>query len=401
MCGGSAVVFEGHHDRVGPVGEEQVRRVLREGSASKRLPAGLFVRAVMARGVRPRVKARARAGTSMARELLGAADMTATQHAVAYESVVSSMELAESETLDPTCLAGLVEDWIEHVLPPADTHPAPLHRAMRYAVLSGGKRLRPLLLLHVASACAASGPGVELALRAACAVELVHAASLVHDDLPCFDDADERRGRPTVHVLTGEPMAVLVGDALLSLAFEVLAGAPSRMATRALKLLRVLGQATGSASGIIGGQSLEGAATREDATAGFSAEQVEHYHAMKTGALFRFAAEAGAVAAGAASSASWAEVGQLVGAWYQMADDLMDACADAEVAGKPVGRDAALGRPRAIRCDGEDRVRTRMTCLLDEIHARIAGLAIAPRPLLALVEQVHRHVLHAVGEGAA
>lgn len=319
--------------------------------------------------------------------------MQATQHALGdHEHPTSDAFAREPRALDPREFGELVEAWLDRVLPAADAEPAPLHQAMRYAVFSGGKRLRPQLLLHVAAACAATSAEIELVVRAACAVELVHAASLVHDDLPCFDDAGERRGRLTIHVVAGEAMAVLVGDALLALASEVIADAPPRMARRTLSLVRLLAQATGSMSGIIGGQSLEiGSAD------GFSSEQVNRYHAMKTGALFRFAAEAGAVAAGAANSASWARVGELVGAWYQMADDLLDARAAAEITGKPVGRDAALGRPSAVLCHGEEHVRARMAELLDEIRARVSALAVAPQALLALVEQVHQQVLVAVG----
>src|ERR1700712_2921658 len=155
---------------------------------------------------------------------------------------------------------------------------------MRYAVFSGGKRLRPQLLLQVAYACGAQPAELELALRAACSVELIHAASLVHDDLPCFDDAAERRGQPTVHARFGESMAVLVGDALMAQAFEILADTPPPLSHPGLPLGRPLCRASGSSSGIIGGQSLEhdGPDRTPGAMPRFPPELIERYHAMKT-----------------------------------------------------------------------------------------------------------------------
>src|SRR5689334_21360087 len=193
-----------------------------------------------------------------------------------------------------------------------------LHPAMRHALLSGGKRLRPRLVLAVARSCAAAGDEIELALRAACAVELVHAASLVHDDLPCFDDAATRRGQPTVHVRFGEPSAVLAGDALLTLAFEVLADAPPSLSRPALELVRLLALAVGAREGIIGGQALELAP--DDSQDSDGRRRLERYHAGKTAALFRFAAQSGAVAARAVATDPWADVGRLVGLAHQAAD---------------------------------------------------------------------------------
>lgn len=292
-----------------------------------------------------------------------------------------------------------LEEHLVALLPPIVSPPEGLHRAMWHAVFPGGKRIRPRLLLTVAAACAADGAELELAMAAACAVELVHSASLVHDDLPCFDDASTRRGRPTVHKLYGDALAVLAGDALLTLAFESLADSPPRLARRALRIVRLLGQATGSREGIIGGQSLEQdahAAAPLDAVSekdGMLPDVLDRYHAMKTAALFRLAAEAGATAAGATDCSAWGEVGQCLGLAFQLADDLCDAVGAPTAAGKPVRRDAALGRPNAAVLVGEDYTRTRLAELLALALARTDELAADPKPLRQLIAELSTHFI--------
>ena len=281
-----------------------------------------------------------------------------------------------------------LEEALSALLPAPETEPQALHRAMRHAVFPGGKRIRPRLLLTVAAACAADESETELALHAACAVELIHSASLVHDDLPCFDDAAQRRGTPTVHRAFGEPLAVLAGDALLTRAFEIMAESPPRLARRALRIVRLLGAATGSREGIIGGQSLE-----QDHLAAEFGGILDRYHAMKTAALFRLAAEAGATAAGAADAPAWAEVGQCLGLAYQLADDLCDTCGSADSLGKPVHRDEALGRPNAVAVAGERATRTRLESLLERVLLRTRALAAEPKPITALVEDLGGHFL--------
>ena len=296
--------------------------------------------------------------------------------------------IAVETAVTPSAIDSLVEQWLARALPAADAQPQALHRAMRYAVFSGGKRLRPQLLLQVAYACGAQPAELELAVRAACAVELIHAASLVHDDLPCFDDAVERRGQPTVYARFGESMAVLVGDALMSQAFEILADTPLLLSHRALRLVRLLCRATGSASGIIGGQSLEhdGLTSSPGALPQFSPELIERYHAMKTGALFRLATESAAVATGATNPTAWAAVGDLVGMGYQLADDLLEVR----------GRTAALGRPTALLSRSEAALKNQMQALLPELRARILSLAVAPAPLLAFLDGVHGQFLRSL-----
>ncbi len=278
-----------------------------------------------------------------------------------------------------------LEEHLEALLPELTTPPQTLHRAMRHAVFPGGKRMRPRLLLTVAAACAADKAEMQLAMSAACAVELVHSASLVHDDLPCFDDAGTRRGRPSVHKLYGEALAVLAGDALLTRAFEVLSEAPPRLARRALRIVGLLGQATGSKEGIIGGQGLEQHLT---SVAALTPEVLGRYHSMKTAALFRLASAAGAIAAGAPDASAWAEIGQLLGLAYQLADDLCDACGSSSAAGKPVRRDAILGRPNAAVRVGETYTRTGINIFIEQTVTRTRVLTADPTPLVRLIEEM-------------
>ena len=212
--------------------------------------------------------------------------------------------------------------------------PPRLIASMRHAVFPAGARVRPRLTLAVAAACGEDDPSVTDA--AACAIEFMHCASLVHDDLPCFDDADIRRGVPTVHKAFGEPLAVLAGDALILLAFQtlgLLAHAPQKLSL----LLLTVSRAVGAPAGIIAGQAWECE----------SKIDLRHYHRAKTGALFGAATIAGAAAAGA-DAEPWRQLGETLGEAYQAADDIRDACADAAEIGKPIGRDQALGRPNAV-----------------------------------------------------
>ena len=212
--------------------------------------------------------------------------------------------------------------------------PPRLAAAIRHAVFPGGARIRPRLCLAVAGACGEDRPAVAAA--AAAAIELLHCASLVHDDLPCFDDAPVRRGRPSVHRAFGERLAVLAGDALIVVAFEALARGAGSAPERLVPLLLTLGQAVGMPAGIVAGQAWE----CEPRVA------LADYQRAKTGALFAAATMMGATAAGA-DGAAWRALGERLGEAYQVADDIHDAAGDPELLGKPVGRDAALGRPSA------------------------------------------------------
>lgn len=213
--------------------------------------------------------------------------------------------------------------------------PARLAQALHYSVTPGGARIRPTILLSVAMACGDDRP--RLSDAAAVALELIHCASLVHDDLPCFDDADTRRGKATVHKAYSEPLAVLTGDSLIVLAFDVLAEAAGKDCDRALKMIRVLSQRTGMPFGICAGQGWE-----SEAQVNLSA-----YHRAKTGALFIAATQMGALSAGQ-DAEQWEELGARIGEAFQVADDLRDALYDADTLGKPVGQDAAHHRPNAV-----------------------------------------------------
>ncbi|MBS0579129.1 MAG: polyprenyl synthetase family protein [Proteobacteria bacterium] len=217
----------------------------------------------------------------------------------------------------------------------ASAGPPLLAKAIRYAVFSGGARVRPRLCLAVAQACGCEQPAVVGA--AAGAIELLHCASLVHDDLPCFDDADMRRGRASVHKAFGEPLAILAGDALIVLAFQMLARVADAAGARLPALLSIIASAVGPAKGIVGGQAWE----CEPRVV------LSDYHQAKTGALFSAAAMAGAVAA-ARDPLPWRAVGARLGEAFQVADDIRDAAGEAGEIGKPAGRDAQLGRPSAV-----------------------------------------------------
>ncbi len=213
--------------------------------------------------------------------------------------------------------------------------PPRLHQAMRHAVFPGGARMRPRLVYAVAESCGQID--VKTATAAAVSIELLHCASLVHDDLPCFDDAAIRRGRPSVHRAFGEAVAVLAGDGLIVLAFEVLAKGEIDC-VRLPQLLSVMAQGVGAARGIIAGQAWESEPS----------PNLRAYHRAKTGALFEAATCAGAIAGGGDPEV-WREVGGLLGEAYQIADDLLDALGGSEQAGKPVGQDMEHGRPNAAR----------------------------------------------------
>jgi len=234
--------------------------------------------------------------------------------------------------------------------------PPRLAGALRHAVFPGGGRVRPRLLLAVAQAC--GDPEPSLSDAAAAALELLHCASLVHDDLPCFDDAATRRGLPSVHAAHGEPIALLAGDALIVAAFETLARAAPADPARAAALSLIVARAVGMPHGITAGQAWESEA----------AVDVEAYHRAKTGALFVAAAAAGAVAAGA-DPGPWRAVGEGLGAAYQVADDLADAMAGDT--GKPCGQDAAHARPNAVAAFGVGGAAARLEALIGEAVAAI------------------------------
>ncbi len=227
-----------------------------------------------------------------------------------------------------------VNRTLEALLPAANERPAKLHEAMRYSVFAGGKRLRPILCI---ASCEACGGTAEQATQAACALELLHTYTLSHDDLPAMDDDTLRRGRPTCHIAFDEAAAILAGDALLTLAFEVLAGVPNIGNSLALELAR----ATGS-RGVIGGQMED--IDAEGKTPNVSL--VEYIHRNKTAALIRAACVMGGICAGAdvQTLEKLARYGENAGLAFQLADDLLDESSTVEKLGKDIGSDKARGK---------------------------------------------------------
>jgi geranylgeranyl diphosphate synthase type II len=240
--------------------------------------------------------------------------------------------------------------------------PPQLAQALGYAVTPGGARIRPTILLSVALACGDDRPG--LADAAAASLELIHCASLVHDDLPCFDDAPIRRGKPTVHLAYSEPLAVLTGDSLIILGFDLIARAAGDAPLRALELVRLLGRQSGMPFGICAGQGWE-----SEAKVDLSA-----YHQAKTGALFIAATQMGAVAAGQ-DAEPWFELGARIGEAFQVADDLRDTLYDEAALGKPAGQDAAHARPSAV---AEYGVQGAIRRLSDILGGAIASIPSCP-----------------------
>jgi len=232
----------------------------------------------------------------------------------------------------------LLEKSLRAAVPAAATKPATIHRALRYSLLSGGKRLRPLLCCAASEAC---GGTARTALPAACAVEMIHTYSLIHDDLPCMDDDDLRRGKPTSHIMFGEGIAVLAGDALLTEAFAVLATAKPRARYTVSDLVAELARAAGS-RGLIAGQVADLAAEGRQP----SEPALYFIHAAKTGMLLRASLKLGAMSAGAtkAQVASLDRFGFALGLAFQIQDDILDATQSAQKLGKTAGKDAAAGK---------------------------------------------------------
>jgi farnesyl diphosphate synthase len=276
---------------------------------------------------------------------------------------------------------GALSRWV-----PADA-PAGIGEAMRYAVLDGGKRLRPLLVL---AACEAVEGNCEAALRAGCAVELIHAYSLVHDDMPCMDNDVLRRGKPTVHVQFGQATALLAGDALQALAFELLA--PDDEAIPAVvqaRLCRLLAQAAGHA-GMAGGQAIDLAAVGRSLTE----DELRHMHRLKTGALLQASVMMGALCGEppAAALPGLTDYGAALGLAFQVVDDILDVTADSATLGKTAGKDAAQDKPTYVSLLGLVRARTYAAELLEQARSALAGTGLADtRALRALAEMVvHR-----------
>lgn len=238
-----------------------------------------------------------------------------------------------------------IESCLEEAILRISKNPCPprLANAVHYSIFPGGARVRPQICLAVAMA--AGGPNhknIIIAEHAAASIEMLHCASLVHDDLPCFDDADMRRGRKSVHALYGEALAVLAGDALIVEAFSTIIRGAVKAPELAVDLHQTIADSVAMPNGIIAGQAWESEPSPIDVT---------QYHQSKTGSLFVAATMAGAISVGA-DAAQWRTLGANIGAAYQLADDLMDAAGEAKESGKPVGQDIENDRPNAVKVYG-------------------------------------------------
>jgi geranylgeranyl diphosphate synthase type II len=231
-----------------------------------------------------------------------------------------------------------IESALNRYLPPARTRPTTLHESMRYSIFAGGKRLRPILCLAAAEAC---GGDDKLAIPAACAVECIHTYSLIHDDLPCMDDDDLRRGKPTNHKVYGEAVAVLAGDALLTLAFEIVGASEPARRYHSGDMVRDLAVTAGSRH-LVGGQ----VADMEGEGAGLGARELRFIHDSKTAALLTCAIRLGGMSAGATPRKLEAltEFGQSLGLAFQIIDDILDVTQTSEKLGKSAGKDEATDK---------------------------------------------------------
>ena len=264
-----------------------------------------------------------------------------------------------------------IEAFLHKVLPSADIAPSRLHAAMRYAVLGAGKRVRPLLA-YAAGEVSKADP--ERVTVAGAAVEIIHAYSLVHDDLPCMDDDVLRRGKPTCHVEFDEPTALLVGDALQSLAFQLLGEYRlADEATAQLDMIRLLGIAAGS-RGMAGGQAIDLAAVGET----LSVPELEFMHIHKTGALIRAAAVLGARCGSGLDDAGLARIdsyAKAIGLAFQVVDDVLDAEAPTATLGKTAGKDAEQGKPTYVSAMGVTQAKALAAQLREEALSAIAPFA--------------------------
>jgi len=229
----------------------------------------------------------------------------------------------------------LVDQALERILPPENTQPPSIHRAMRYSVFAGGKRLRPVLCLESARMFAGDISG---AVEAGCAIEFIHTYSLIHDDLPALDNDDVRRGKPACHKMFGEALAILAGDALLTLAFATLANAPVHPARR-VRIIAEIGAAAGTVNGMVGGQ----VADLESERKAVDAPGLEYIHRSKTAALIRGSVVAGAIAGGACDEdiERLRGFGENIGWAFQVVDDILDVEESSAALGKTAGKDQA------------------------------------------------------------
>ena len=280
-----------------------------------------------------------------------------------------------------------IETVLERCLPAADLHPARLHQAMRYAVLGGGKRVRPVLVYATGAAVGAPETRLE---APACALELIHTYSLVHDDLPAMDDDDLRRGRPTCHKAFDEATAILAGDALQTLAFQTLAHSPTLDVEppARLRMITTLALASGS-RGMAGGQAIDLEAVGRE----LDIAQLEDMHIHKTGALIRASVLLGALCADELDEARLDKLdhyAKCIGLAFQIQDDILDVVGDTALLGKTAGADTARDKPTYPALLGLDGARQRTAELLAESHAALANFGPEADPLRGVADYIVR-----------
>lgn len=277
----------------------------------------------------------------------------------------------------------LVEEALDRFLPPADKEPRSVHEAIRYSVLAPGKRLRPILVLASAESV---GGDPQTVLPTACALECIHVFSLIHDDLPCMDNDDYRRGRPTSHKVYGEAIAMLAGDALLALAFELIAENAATVAPeRVVQVLKLLSHASGT-GGMVGGQVVDIESEGREITP----ETLHYIHAHKTGALLTASVLVGAILCGASKQQHNAlqRYGESIGLAFQIADDILDVVGDQARIGKPVGSDQKQDKATYPKLFGLQESRRRAHAEVANALAALAGFGPPAEPLRAIARYI-------------
>ena len=283
-----------------------------------------------------------------------------------------------------------IEAALPRFLPPTPDCPPVLADAMAYSLLAGGKRLRPVLCL---AACDAVGGDRAVVLPTACAIEMIHTYSLIHDDLPAMDNDTMRRGRPTLHVIAGEGQAILAGDGLLAQAFKLLASEPWpqqwESIAHKLDVIQVIASAAGP-TGMVGGQSIDLACVTADPSGRLAppldADGLRRRHGKKTGALIRASAAAGAILGGGTKEqiAAIDEAAAEFGLAFQIVDDILDVEGGSATLGKTAGKDAAAGKPTYPQVYGVERSRQMATECLSRAEAHLRHAGIADSPLLEI-----------------
>lgn len=287
---------------------------------------------------------------------------------------------ANADTLpDINAMRGRIDACLATLVPEAETWPRRLHEAQRHALLSPGKRFRPLLTVYLAHGCGLEAARSDAAMEVGCAVEMVHAASLILDDLPCMDDADLRRNRPTTHVAFGESTAILSATALLNRAFGIIARNASLSAEQRAELCDLLSYSVGS-TGLIAGQMAD-----LDNTGSASVSEVEHVNHLKTGALFDFAADAAAIMAEspAAQRAALKDFSRQIGLAFQLLDDVKDILQTPEESGKTANRD--IGKSTLVATHSMAETKSMLQTYLDNAKTALRRAGLSDAETLASV----------------